>query len=112
MSKTFVPHVECLGTPYGEVGTPTNYKDINGEPLFVGDVVTASKDGKGDWECTIVRANLPNGVKCFVHGLIHYCDDKTGTVGNGWQILKKRSWQEIENGEIVWWIKYVLMEEE
>ena len=39
-------------------------------------------------------------------GIEDECNDKDGTTGE-WKILKKRSFDEVENGEEVFGIKYV-----
>lgn len=106
----FTPHLVSGTDHYGNIGEPTNYKDAIGRPLFVGDVVelfNAPCESHGD--TVIVKRKLSylnNEEKTFVMGIENGCNDKNGTTGE-WKILKKRSFDEVENGEEVDIIKYV-----
>lgn len=110
VEKKFTPHLVSGTDHYGNIGEPTNYKDAIGRPLFVGDVVelfNAPCESHGD--TVIVKRKLSylnNEEKTFVMGIENGCNDKNGTTGE-WKILKKRSFDEVENGEEVDIIKYV-----
>lgn len=108
--EKFTPHLVCDNKNYGIIGEPTNYKDAIGRPLCVGDVVEhfdGNCESYGD--TVIVNAKLPwqnNKEKVFVMGIEGECNDKNGTTGD-WNIIKKRSFEEVANGEEVYDIKYV-----
>lgn len=106
----FTPHLVSGTDHYGNIGEPTNYKDAIGRPLCVGDVVEHFDDHcKSYGDTVIVKPKLSyrnNEEKTFVMGIEGECNDKDGTTGE-WKILKKRSFDEVENGEEVFCIKYV-----
>lgn len=106
----FTPHLVIVKDHYGNIGEPTNYKDAIGRPLCVGDVVEHFDDHCESYgDTVIVKRKLSyrnNEEKTFVMGIEGECNDKDGTTGE-WKILKKRSFDEVENGEVVFGIKYV-----
>lgn len=108
--EKFTPHLVDRKHHHGNIGEPTNYKDAIGRPLYVGDVVEHfSGDCKSYGDTVIVKTKLSyrgNEEKVFVMGIEAACDDKKGTTGD-WKILKKRSFEEVANGERVGFIKYV-----
>lgn len=83
--------VDCIGNCYGEIGRPTKYKDINGRPLFVGDIVE------------IENAISPKQFVCededgaFICGIKKSCDTKTGTIRN-WKITLATPFTEVKDG--------------
>lgn len=92
----FKPHLTCGKTHYGVIGESTNYKDIVGRPLFIGDTVEHySSDNCFYGETSIVKKDD----KAFVMGISSSCNDKTGGINDGWKIIKKRSFEEIKDGE-------------
>lgn len=110
-AKKFVPHLISIGKDYGEIGKETKYVDAVGRKLCVGDVVEYF-DGNGNCygETVIVEQILSyrnNEVKQFVMGIEMCCDDKTGSISEGWKIIKKRSFEEVKNGEEVFGVKLV-----
>lgn len=106
----FTPHLVSGKAHYGNIGEPTNYKDAIGRPLRVGDVVEHFSDRCESYgDTVIVKRKLSyrnNEEKTFVMGIEGECNDKDGTTGE-WKILKKRSFDEVKNGEEVFGIKYV-----
>lgn len=104
----FVPHLTFKGKNFGNIGEPTNYKDAIGRPLYVGDIVEHfGGTCKSFGDTVIVKSKFRSSKgKAFVMGLEIVCDDENGTTGN-WKILKKRSFDEVKNGEIVNFVKYV-----
>jgi hypothetical protein len=104
--EKFVPHILQKGEHLGNIGEPTNYKDAIGRPLRVGDTVEHFDDRCHPYGETFV-AN--DGEKIFVMGIKCVCDDKTGSTGR-WKIIKKRSAEEVADGEIVFNCKYVKSE--
>lgn len=93
----FTPHMYLLGTiDYGLLGYPTRYKDAVGQALVVGDTVTLFKDGEDHGEHAIVRYDG----KTFVMGIECSCNNN-GEIKNGWQIVKKRSYKDVGDGEEV-----------
>lgn len=84
------------GSPFGEVGTPTPYKDKDGVPLYVGDQV---KIREGDYEpgdLHVVVVTPEDGP--FVMGICSDCDPKTGAV-KGWELMPAKSWRELKPGD-------------
>lgn len=87
------------GTP----GTPTNYRDVLGHPLFVGDIVEHfDSSGKSYGDAFVVQqfGTYCDGKK-FVMGIEMCCNDKTGEITNGWKVLRKRVWPDVKNGECI-----------
>lgn len=104
---TFTPHMESNTEHYGNIGEATNYKDVVGRPLCVGDTVELySSSGKACGEYPIVRNEVRGSLKTFVMSIETSCDERTGTTGK-WKILKKRSFDDVKDGEVVGMIKYV-----
>lgn len=103
--KGFMPYlkIRITGSNYGTIGTPTNYEDVIGRKLFVGDTVELYNRNQ---ECLGERAIVERNGKKFVFGIEMVCDDVKGTTG-GWKILKKRSYNDIKDGETVDEIKYI-----
>lgn len=95
---------------YGYIGEKTNYKDVIGRPLCVGDVVEHFADADHSYgDTVIVKAKLSymeNKEKVFVMGIESQCNDKNGTTGD-WKIIKKRSFEEVADNEAVNGIRYV-----
>lgn len=106
----FTPHLVDGKRHLGNIGEPTNYKDAFGRPLCVGDIVEHfNPDCESYGDTVIVKAKLSyrnNEEKAFVMCIENACDDKKGTTGE-WKILKKRSFEEVANGEKVGFVKYV-----
>lgn len=99
----FKPYLtfDGLSDFYGNIGDETSQVDVLGNRLKVGDTVKLyyGKTFKG--ESPIVRSNNRD----FVMGLC-------GTVffngkAEDWTIIKNRSYEEVEDGEIVGNIKYI-----
>ena len=93
----FVPYLkdETTGVFYGKLGTPTKMKDITGEQLFVGDVVELIS--KGERICGNNYIAERDG-KGFVMG-IKDCCSADGTIDDEWIVIKRKSYEELENGE-------------
>ena len=104
----FVPHLksENTGKFYGEIGTPTKMKDINGQPLFVGDVVEVTAKGIGTLGNVYV---VERDNKSFVMG-IKGCCSADGTIDDDWIVIKQEGYEELKNGEMNDWIKAILEE--
>ena len=105
----FVPYLksETIGVSYGKIGTPTKMKDIAGQPLFVGDVVEVISKCKGTYGNSYVAGNDDKG---FVMGIAGNCS-ADGTIDNDWIVIKKKSYEELENGENHGIITAILEEE-
>ena len=102
------PHLESWmmidDKHYGEIGKPTKLKDIVGRVLFVGDVVELFNfDNFPFGESSIVESEG----KQYVMGILDNCSEN-GEITGGWKIIKKRSYTEVNDGEIIdKTIKYV-----
>ena len=105
----FVPYLksETIGVSYGKIGTPTKMEDITGEPLFVGDVVEVISKGNGTYGNSYVAGNDYKG---FVMGIAGSCS-ADGTIDDCWIVIKKKSCEELENGENYGIITAILEEE-
>ncbi len=105
------PHLLCSTRHYGNIGEKTNFKDAVGRPLFVGDVVEHFNEGAVSFGDTVIVktkcSHLYNKEKTFVFGIGTCCDDKKGTLSDGWKIIKKRSFDEVKNGENIYGIEFV-----
>lgn len=105
----FVPYLksEAIGAFYGKIGTLTKMEDITGEPLFVGDVVEVISKGKRTYGNSYVAGNED---KSFVMGIAGSCS-ADGTIDDCWIVIKKKSYEELENGENYGIITAILEEE-
>lgn len=106
LEPEFRPYLtNTRGDNYGEVGTPTSLVDIQGMPLFVGDVVAVYNDTRREYlKDSVVVAKHDNG---FVFELRGVCFTKPKVSPNGWFIIKKRSYTEVKHNETVNYIKYI-----
>lgn len=95
-TEMMTPHLEDdRGEFYGTLGTPTNLKDLRGEPLFVGDVVelfTWSHKYRGD---SIVVS--PNG-EPFIKTWPNIYDNDGNS--KSWIVIKKKSYEDLAKGEV------------
>ena len=82
---------------YGFVGDETPYEDVFGTPLYVGDVVEIFADGKRSLGDSFVVAK--SGGAPSIMGICPSCDAKSGTIGDGFSILLKRSYRYVKPGE-------------
>lgn len=106
IKESFVPHLKNGRTHFGNIGAATSYKDAIGRPLCIGDTVELyDSELKYRGECSIVHRYG----KTFVMGIACDCDRNTGSTGT-WKIIKKRSFDEVKDGEKVDCIKYIKSE--
>ena len=93
----FVPYLksEITGEFFGEISTPTKMKDIAGEPLFIGDVVELILKGERTFGNVYI---VERGGKCFVMEIRSDCD-VDGKIADEWIVIKRKSYEELENGE-------------
>lgn len=83
------------GKHYGVVGKRTNFKDKNGRPLFVGDVVEiVSKHIK----CT--QFVVYKDYEYFVYGILDACNHSDGTFG-GFEVTLLKPYTKIKPGDKV-----------
>lgn len=97
----------ATSSQFGEVGSKTALRDINGEVIFVGDVVEVfDKDMKSHGERFICHDDEDGD---FVMGICHDSSSKRqgGCITNGWRIIKRKSYTELKVGDIVDDIKVV-----
>lgn len=74
----------------GVGGEETNYKDVNGKKLVVGDVVCViGEDGTYYGSAFVL-----NDGKDFIDGIYAVCNSETGEIGGGFTIVKQRSYNE------------------
>ena len=104
----FVPYLRTsnAGVFCGKIGTPTKMKDITGQPLFVGDVVELISKGKRICGNKYIAEDDGKG---FVMG-IDDCCSADGTIDDGWVVIKRKGYEELENGEEHDGIKAILEE--
>ena len=80
---------------YGVIGTKTMMKDINKEPLYVGDTVELfSSKLKRFGNASVVMLKFGG----FVMGISCDCDRKTGAIKD-WYVVKRKSFRDISVGE-------------
>lgn len=108
-----MPHLESGGEFYGEIGKKTKFKDAIGRELCIGDVVEYFDKGNISYGDTVIVESVlqyyGNRNKQFVMGIECSCNDDSGEI-SGWKIIKKRSFEEVKNGEGIYGIKYVTEE--
>lgn len=93
--------ISSFNSNYGVCGTKTNYKDVYGNPLFVGDVVEQFHDNNYYGDAAIVsQEDEP-----FVMGIRVDCNSKTGKTKN-WTLIKKKSYSDMKPGDKIGLIKY------
>lgn len=99
MDRLFSVREDCLksdsGISYGVIGTPTKLKDIRGESLSVGDVVTIvdRKVGINEGKHFVVSRDNHD----FIMSLSSYC--RENGVITGYIVIKEKSYKDIKNGE-------------
>jgi hypothetical protein len=103
--EKFVPHLEYDHESYGNIGDLTNYKDAIGRPLRIGDTVELYDDRLNYIAEEAIVFDEDDG-KAFVMGICVDCN-ADGTIIDGWQIIKKRSFDEVADGEKVGAITYI-----
>lgn len=104
-------HIVHRGYYYGEVGKPTELKDINDEALFVGDMVELfNKDMKSRGLTPICSGK---GWGDFVMGIAGDSSTKRnhGEIKGGWKIIKRKSHEEARVGDSVNGLKIVAKSE-
>jgi len=100
--EKFVPYLEFYASNYGIIGEDTNIIDAVGRRLRIGDTVEIYHYGEYLEESTIVK----NQAKNFVMGICSFCNPD-GSIRNDYKIIKKRSYKEINDREVVHDIRYV-----
>ena len=97
------PHLINNAKCLGEMGETTNFKDVIGRPLYIGDTVELY-----DCENRYCREHpiVKDRDSVFVMGIRGVCNND-GTIKGGWKIIKKRNYYDVEDGEIVGKVKYV-----
>lgn len=92
---------------FGEVGKPTELKDINGEALFVGDVVEKFNSKLTSFGTTYICNSKENGD--FVMGIAGDSGTKYnhGEIKGGWKIVKRKSHEKARVGDSVDGLKIV-----
>jgi hypothetical protein len=86
----------------GVIGKLSNFTDILGRKLYVGDTVIIFHDGEEDTTESIITEEYD---RFNVMGLYYY-DFPNGEY-LGYKILKKRSYKDVKYGEAIRGIKYV-----
>ena len=108
--EPFVPHIESdEHSNYGVIGTQTKIKDVRGEQLFIGDVVTlvANETNYGKW--FVVQDNEHN--HAFIMSIEPDCRSD-GKIAKDWIVIKEKSYKDLENGEKYGSLTAILKEEE
>lgn len=95
--EVFKPHLysKWNSKKYGLVGDETKMKDIRGEKLYVGDVVTHISDSGRNYGKTFIAQK---DKECFVMGIKNDCKED-GMIFNGWKIIKEKSFEEVMHNE-------------
>lgn len=99
--------VSILGFDYGVVGEKTNYKDINGQPIHIGDIVKVEVDIEGrkvTVEEPMVKSNVADSLreKSFIMGIESICNDSTGEIGGETLDIEViKSYKDLEDDEFI-----------
>lgn len=97
----FVPHLMYaeLGDSVGDLGTPSPFKDDEGNELYVGDVVeVSSKEGTNDKKILTFVCLEENG-EFFVMGIQASCNSDAGVIDERWRVKKVRDHTAVLDGE-------------
>lgn len=98
----FMGELKWHGAHHGNLGTPTTLKDAIGRPLFVGDVVeTFNKEAQSYGEGVVCA----EGKTVYVMGLKGVTSNNE-TPDKGWKLLKKRSYEDVKDGEKIDGVTY------
>lgn len=91
---TSIPHLEDNGLFYGAIGEPTEYKDLVGRPLAIGDIVEIfdPENTSCGYESVV---NFKG--KVFVMGIEGICEN--GEILEDWKIIKVKSHSDTKHGE-------------
>lgn len=89
------------GTFFGKMGEKTNYYDINGYQLCIGDVVTKTSLETGVvYGPSFVVHDKENYDDSFVMGIACFCYHDIGAIDRRWKVERIKSWEDVEDGEI------------
>lgn len=104
----FVPYLifEITGGFCGKIGTPTKMKDTGGKPLFIGDIVEIMEKGS---DMRVYTYIIEDEGKSLVMGIEEDCF-ADGTISDNWVVIKRKGYEELENGETHSFIKAILEE--
>lgn len=96
---------------FGVMGTPTKFKDVNGQPLFVGDLVIISRlegctrTGKKWVEMPGLHLVVDEDSDCeaskgqYIMGMCDACNAETGKKDRRFRVRKVKGWKLLEFGE-------------
>jgi hypothetical protein len=95
----------------GICGTPTNYHDVYGKPIYVGDVVDVVNMDRKNVICQSVMVEKKllyrhNRKKIFASGCECVCNDETGEL-YGYLLIKVESYTKHKPGDKISDTKYV-----
>lgn len=108
--ESFVPHIELNeNLHYGVIGTQTKLKDVRGEQLFIGDVVTLVADETNYGKWFVVQDNEHN--HAFIMSIESDCRSD-GKIAEDWIVIKEKSYKDLENGEKYGGLTAILKEKE
>lgn len=103
--ETFKPYLKFLNENYGFMGNGTYVLDIIGRNLKIGDTVELYDGIYSRGERSLVHT----GGVCFIMGLAGSIF--INGVCKDWKIIKKRSYEEIADGEVIdSFVKYIKSE--
>ena len=80
------------GKCYGTVGTPTKYKDINGRPLFVGDIVEIKNA-----PIAAIQFVCEDEDGAFISGIKNSCNSELGVIYS-WTVRLVTPFTEVKDG--------------
>lgn len=101
LTKEKALHLMYGGDDYGEVGKPTELKDINGEQLYVGDVVELFDKELSSHGKRFIANSSEHGD--FVMGISYNSGTEYnhGKITGGWRIIKRKSYKDCKSGDII-----------
>lgn len=99
LAKGKTLHLMYGSDDHGEVGKPTELKDINGKRLYIGDVVELFNEELSSCGKRFIANSSEYGD--FVMGIA--CDSGTkynhGKITGGWEIIKRKSYKDCKAGD-------------
>ena len=87
----------------GKIGEPTKLKDSNGEPLFIGDIVTVFNDDIDICVgfAPVTRAKDYGAIVCGIAD-----DYSEKRITDEWSVIKSIDWSAVRNGAVVNNVRY------
>lgn len=98
IKKPFVPSLYWYNQNFGKIGEPTDLRDSEGNPLFIGDTVKTFSRTTGSYYGVNYVCRPTEGKETFVMGIAGDCST-TERMLSDWIITKVGSYTDLNHGE-------------